>query len=163
MKRNLNLYIAGALEDKLMISSLIKDLSISYNITHDWTKYETQQSTLEDIQRYAIMDFNGILYADVVIIYISGDIYNRRGTSTEFVKQTLPIEDGLWPSFWVEFGIALGLSKKIIFLFARDESVYPNIFLSLPNHNISKVKTIDQLKKYLYEFQLLNKLITSNL
>lgn len=72
-----------------------------YEITYDWTKHgSVKHVSRERLQDVAIQEVNAVLEADIIIVLLPGGL----GTHTEF-------------------GIALGLGKKVI-IHAEDQSFF---------------------------------------
>jgi nucleoside 2-deoxyribosyltransferase len=108
----LKLYVAGRFADKEEIGKKIKQLeNKGYAITHDWTKTEIPdnaqhiQTLVNDDNKHtgysfpymrecATRDINGVVNADVLVVYMEHPNYEYRGT-------------------WTEIGCAIGLKKQI--------------------------------------------------
>jgi nucleoside 2-deoxyribosyltransferase len=94
----MKIYLAGKWSDKKenkdKMNLLIDD---GHTITHDWTNNEITTRNHEELQKYAILDINGVMNADVLIAVMDDPEYAYRGTFTEI-------------------GAALGNNKPVIII-----------------------------------------------
>lgn len=117
-------YIASSFKNIEAVRYVSKELiKIGYIHTYDWTQNE-RASTIEDLREIGLQEKNAVMEADFIIVL-------------------LPAGKGSH----IEFGIALGLGKRI-YLYSQDNEIYnfdtTSTFYHLPQ--VEKcVGTIDEL------------------
>lgn len=114
----MSIYIAGKWGDKEDISQKMTQLiNMGYKITHDWTKNESVTRDRSELAKFAVLDINGVLSADYMIVIMTDTKYPYRGTFTEI-------------------GCAIGAGKKIL-IYCPDEESYcrTNCFFYHPSIN----------------------------
>jgi nucleoside 2-deoxyribosyltransferase len=107
-------YLAGKLNDKSILNSVIEKISTECNMTctYNWTLTDDNKTHILDIVTHEI---TGVQSADVLIVIMDDPKYDYRGT-------------------FVEIGCVLGLEKPI-FLYNPNDLSYAstNIFYFHPN------------------------------
>lgn len=116
-------YVAGKLADAQKINQDIIQpvLEQKFKISYNWTKYVDD----ENKEQLAINEINGVKNCGSVIIYITDEKYEYRGTNTEL-------------------GAALGLGTKVYVIDPfEDSSFSKNNFLNHPL--VNRFKTLDEV------------------
>jgi nucleoside 2-deoxyribosyltransferase len=112
----MKIYVAGKWSHKDFITEQMKLLQeMGYQITHNWTKNESITRSPEELSKFAELDVNGVLHADVVLVYMTDKDYPYRGTFTEI-------------------GVALGSNKQILIVCPdKDSYCRTNCFFYHPH------------------------------
>lgn len=109
-------YVAGKWYDKATIKTYIEQLkSAGVEITHDWTITEEEdKKTDADCARFAVMDLQGVMDAEAVVVVVTDASYPYRGTC-------------------VECGAALACNKPVfVVTLVPDAAFNKNIFMKHP-------------------------------
>ena len=90
------IFVSGKFFDKEVISSFMDVFrKMGDEITHDWTKFEGDNPTEDELKIAGKNDIDGVKNCDVHIIILSDPNYAYRGT-------------------FAELGCSLGLGKKVM-------------------------------------------------
>lgn len=122
----MKVYVAGKFEEKNRVSALMLTLKeLGHTITHDWTtateEGQTPSTLCDYLEKQSILDYNGILNCDVVIVLAH------------------PEGKGLY----VEMGIALSAYKPVIYVDRPDTNCIFDCYSSvIPVNTIEQAITV---------------------
>lgn len=112
----MKLYIAGKFGARKIINNYIKEAELfGHIITHNWTKFETDNDNSDKKVLASVKDVNGVIDCECLICIMDDPNYAYSGTFTEL-------------------GVGLALNKKIIIVnFDTKSFCVTNIFYHHPN------------------------------
>ena len=103
------IFVSGKFFDKEVISSFMNMFrNMGHVITHDWTKFEGDNPTDEELKIAGENDINGVRNCDIHIIILSDPNYAYRGT-------------------FAELGCSLGLGKRVMIFSGPKEGLYMRV------------------------------------